>query len=143
MKGELTINGTDAYDEWGMSLSDGALSTLMTPPPSKGVVTNKSRLFNGTIHVKANPKVDEHTISLELHFHASTKEKFWANYQSFCTELEKGWLEIKTSYSSDIYRCHYEQCSQFAQYCQGLAKFTLKLTEMNPKNRGEEDIPNA
>ena len=47
MKGELFINGKDAYLEWGIGLENGALLTLMTPPPNKDLIENKSRLEHG------------------------------------------------------------------------------------------------
>lgn len=42
MKGELYINGKDAYLTWGISMDDTSLSELMTPPANKAYRKRKS-----------------------------------------------------------------------------------------------------
>ncbi|WP_298072229.1 hypothetical protein [uncultured Bacteroides sp.] len=136
MKGELYINGKDAYDTWGISMADTSLSALMTPAPNKEYIENKSRLEHGKRVITENVKVDERSLSLEIHLTATHKDQFFERYLSFCEELKKGALEIKTSYQKDvIYRMIYKSCSQFSQFMQGIGKFTLKLEEFNPENR--------
>ena len=44
MMKELFINGDDAYEKWGVSLGESALSELMTPPANKAFIENESRL---------------------------------------------------------------------------------------------------
>ena len=136
MKGELYINGRDAYDIWGISMTDTSLSALMTPAPNKEYIENSSRLEHGKRVITDNAKVDERSLSLEIHLTAPTKDLFFERYLSFCEELKKGLLEIKTSYQKDVvYRMIYKSCSQFSQFMQGIGKFTLKLEEPNPENR--------
>lgn len=138
MTGDLFINGKDAYIEWGISLDDTSLSALMTPPPNKELIENKSRLENGKRLVIDDSiiKVDERTISLQINLTASTKELFFIRYNSFCEELKKGVIYIKTKYQPNIlYRTIYLSCSQFSQFMQGIGKFTLRLNEPNPCNR--------
>ena len=136
-KGELYINGYDAYEQWGVSLSDTALSALMTPAPQKKFISNKSRLKDGKSIVVNNPKVDERSVSIVIHLIARSEVEFFSNYEKFCNEvLAKGYLTIETKFQQGvIYKMEYESCSQFSQFMRGIAKFPLKMTEPNPNNR--------
>lgn len=135
MKNELFINGKDAYEEWGISLSEGALTALLAPPAMKDVIVNESRLNNGKDVINV-AKVASRQITLELHFTAQSKDDFLVKYLSFCEELKSGVLDIKTHYQPNIvYRCLYLSCSQFKQFNLGIAKFSLKLDEYNPCRR--------
>lgn len=136
MIGDLFINGKDAYKEWGMFLDETSLSALMTPAPNKEFIGNKSRLLDGKSVVVNSPKKDERNITLQLIFTAPSKDVFFARYNSFCDELDGGVLEIKTRHQPDVvYRTIYISCNQFSQFTYGIAKFALKLSEPNPKNR--------
>lgn len=137
--GELYINNKDAYDEWGVSMDSSALSALMSPPPMKSYVENKSALTDGKqvlVCATFPPKVDERNITLTINLTANNETQFFARYASFCAELEKSTLDIRTKYQpSVIYHTKYVSCSQFTQFMRGMAKFSLKLNEPNPKNR--------
>lgn len=136
MIGDLFINGKDAYKEWGMFLDETSLSALMTPAPNKEFISNKSRLLDGKNIIVNTPKKDERNITLQLIFTAPNKDVFFERYNGFCNELDKGVLEIKTKHQPDVvYRTIYVSCNQFSQFMQGIAKFSLKLSEPNPNNR--------
>lgn len=136
MKGQCTINGVDAYTSWGIVFDTTALSTLMTPPPIKEFIENKSRLEHGKRVITTNPKVDEREVSLRMNLKANTEEEFFSRYESFCKELEKGVLRINTRFQPGVYyNMIYLSCTQFTQYNRGRASFVLKLSEPNPKNR--------
>jgi len=139
MTGELKINGKDAFDTWGVSFEDGALAALMTPPAVKSYVTNTSRLEDGKRVVVYNPRYDSRDITLEMHLVAKDKADFLSKYGNFCDDvLKKGYLYIETVYQPDVvYHCVYNSCTQYSQLINGLAKFSLKLTEPNPANRTE------
>lgn len=135
-KGELFINGVDAYIEYGISMDSSALSALMTPSPNKEFIENKSRQEHGKRVVNVNPKKDERDLSLSFHIKASNRDDFMEKYGKFCLVLASGKLEIRTRYQPDVlYRTNYISCTQFSEYRLGLAKFTLKLNEPNPENR--------
>lgn len=139
MTGELFINGKDAYIEYGMSLEDGAISALLTPPSLKEFVENESRIENGKKIIVSYPVYDARDVSLAFHIVAPTKEAFFAKYQALCAVLQKGIVKIKTKYQADtVYKFVYNSCTQFSQYSFGIAKFTLKLTEANPADRTGE-----
>lgn len=138
MKGELFINGKDAYVEWGVSMDTSSLSALMTPPPVKDLPENKSRLNDGK-QVLYNPslvKYDERSITLTLNLTARNEADFFSRYTAFCEELKVGKIEIRTKYQPDVvYKTIYKSCSQFSQFMRGLAHLSLKLDEPNPADR--------
>lgn len=139
-KGELTINGQDAWTTWGICMDDTSLATLMTPPAAKDYPSNKSRLESGTRYITNNPQVKERDITLKIQLVANTKKDFYAAYNAFCTDvLRGGTLDINTRFQSGVvYHCLYNSCSQYTQYTGKIAKFSLKLTEPDPTNRTEE-----
>lgn len=139
MTGDLKINGLDAFSKWGISLQQTALTELMTPAPNKDYITSEARLENGTRYI-VNPNVGERDVTLLVNLIAKDEETFLTNYSSFCEELAKGKIEIWTRWQPDVkYRLLYKSCSQYSQFLQGLAKFTLKMVEPNPKNRALDD----
>ena len=135
-KGELFINGKDAYVTWGISMDTSSLSALMTPAPNKDYIRNESRLEDGSRLIYDNPRKGERDLTLSLNLTAKNEDDFFSRYISFCEELEGGVLEISTRYQPDIvYKTVYKSCSQFTQFMRGMAKFSLKLLEPNPTNR--------
>lgn len=136
MRGDLFINGKDAYEEWGLSLDPNGVSTLMTPAPNKDIISNKSRLQHGKRVINANPRKDERNLTLVINIRASDQDEFLQRYASFCDELATGELVISTRYQPGVrYYMNYLSCSQFAEYRFGLGKFTLRLNEPDPSKR--------
>ena len=136
MKGELFINGKDAYTVWGISMDETALSDLMTPPSSKGFIENKSRAEHGKQILRVNPRLDERNLTLQINLMATDEADFFAKYSSFCEELATGVLDIRTKYQPGVvYKTMYLSCQQFSQFMRGIGKFVLKLNEPNPKDR--------
>lgn len=137
MRGELYINGQDAWTTWGIMLDDSSLSALMTPPAIKDFPKNSSRLESGTRYITINPKLKERDVTLSLQFHAKTKAAFLNNYNAFCQNvLATGRIKINTMYQSGVYYYFiYNSCTQYRQFMFKIAKFSLKLTEYNPSKR--------
>lgn len=139
-KGELFINSKDAYEEYGLSLSDGALSALMTPAPNKSLIESAYRKLPGKKVIPKDVVQDSREMNLEVHITAPDRSTFYQRYGDFCNELKKGVLEIRTSFQPTVYyRCIYLSCTQFSQFVQQMAKFSLKLSEPDPTNRDETD----
>ena len=138
-KGQLYINGEDAYLTWGIFLDETALSTLMTPAPNKEFISNKYRSKDGKTVIKHNPRLDEREITLPFNMTAKDSDTFMTNYARFCEDvLAKGELVIRTQFQPTVwYRCIYLSCTQFSQFIQEMAKFSLKLNEPDPSDRGE------
>ena len=117
-------------------MDDTSLSALMAPPPNKSLIENKSRLEHGKRVVIDNVKVDERDVTLQINITAPNKDVFFSRYMSFCNELKKGKLYIRTKYQPDItYKMIYISCKQFSQFMQGIGKFSLRLNEPNPEDR--------
>ncbi len=141
MTGDVTINGVDAYARYGVNLEDGALSTLMTPAPMKEFIDGKSRLRHGKSVVVKNARYDSREMTLPFHLIAGSRDEFFAKYALFCSEvLSKGKFELRTKYQSGVvYRLVYLSCTQFRQFMQEMAVFSLKVEEPNPADRAEEE----
>lgn len=135
---EITINGVNAFQRYGITLSSGGFSALRKPAPNKPFVSNKSRVQHGKRIVKNNPKKDERNLVLPINMTASDEADYLTKYDLFVSEvLDTGWLEISTtSQPSVVYRCEYEDCQQYQEFMMGMAKFMLILNEINPANRG-------
>ena len=129
----------DAYDTWGVSFTDASLSALMTPAPAKAPVENKSRLQHGksVITNETYSKKDERDVTLEMHLTAPDKTTFWQRYDGFCSQvLDRQFIHIKSGYRTDrVFHMTYESCTQFTEFIQQMAKFTLRLNEPDPSNR--------
>lgn len=135
----LWINGKNALDEYGMILGEQSLSTLLTPPPVKEYITNKSALCHGKqvlCDSDNKPKFDERDIQLTFYIKAKFWTTFLTRYVKLCEVLQGGTIDIKTSFTpGTVYHCLYISCTQFSQFNGRLAKFVLKLNEPNPNNR--------
>ena len=160
-KGELFFripgdNWEDMHERYGISFTEKSLSLLMTPAPNKEAIENKSRLEHGKRVVRKQQyvKKDERNVDLEMHLTASGKDEFWSRYNAFCEDfLDKGFFDIAVSHvkSDDgvtitgvsgklkVFRMTYLSCLQFSEFIQELAKFTLRLNEPDPDNRGAAD----
>lgn len=138
MKGELYINGKDAYLTWGISMDDTSLSELMTPPANKAFIENESRLQHGKRVLAVLPRMDQRNLTLQINLTAATEAQFFARYGEFCKELAAGTLHIRTKYQPGVvYKTIYLSCGQFSQFMRGIGKFSLKLNEPNPNDRTE------
>lgn len=141
MIGTLFVNGKDAYTTWGITLGETALSALMTPATIKAPVENKGRGADGKQVLGLGsstyrPKLEDRELTLSINLSAKDEEEFFRRYESFCSELEGGTLHIQTKYQPAItYRCVYVSCTQFSQFMRGIASFSLRLCEPNPRDR--------
>lgn len=143
-KGELYINDKDAYTEWGISMSDTALSALLTPPALKAFPENNNRLQHGKQVAVVNPRWESRDLTLTFNLTASSEREFFDRYARFCDEvLSKGKLFIRTRYQLlTQYACLYVSCQQFTQFSRGMAMFVLKLMEPNPDLHYDRPIVN-
>lgn len=133
----------DMYIQWGVSFTETSLSAIVTPAPNKEAVENKSRLQNGkrVIRNSAYVKKDERDVNVEMHIAATDEQDFWDKYDRFCDNvLDYGFLDIKIiNRPNKVFRFTYLNCAQFSEFMEQLAKFTLRLNEPDPTNRGLND----
>lgn len=138
-KGQLYINNIDAYERYGISMDNNALSVLMTPPSKKEWITNEVRDEDGTRYLTGAyaPKKASRDVTININLTAPNEQEFYRRYELFCNEvLESGIVNIRTSFQPNVvYRCKYESCTQFTQFRREMALFSLKLTENNPADR--------
>ena len=136
MSGQLYINGNDAYTTWGISLSDTAISALLTPPSLKERITNESRLEHGQRVLNDSPRKAHREVTLDMHMTAKSKAEFLTRYAAFCEVLAAGQVNIVISQQPNvIYKMLYVSCTQYSEFHIKLAKFSLKLIEPNTNDR--------
>lgn len=137
MTGDLYINGKDAYDTWGLSLSDGSFFDLIAPAPTKDVIESKSRLEHGKRVITDSVKADERTLNLDIHMSAKDADALLANYTALCEDVLLGGLfHIRTKYQDDVeFHLLYQQCSSTSGVVDGIIKLTIKCNEYDPSNR--------
>lgn len=142
--GQFYINGNDAYTyvaatghpALGVSLSDTALTALMSPPAMKEDIVNESRLEHGKRHTSTGNKLQERELSLPIHITAKSQTDYLVQYADFVSILQGVTLNITTSFQSGVvYKCRYVSCTQFTQFINGMAKLVLRLVEPNPNDR--------
>lgn len=137
MTGDLFINGRDAYETWGLCMTDASMGQLRTPPALKEMVSNTSRLLHGTQYVESQTvKIAERRLTLTIFFTAKTEQEFNTKYESFVAELKTGKINITTHHQPTVeYKTRYLSCNQYTEFMQGIAKFVLNLTEPDPSDR--------
>lgn len=137
----------DSEELFGVFFAESSVTALMTPPPVKEYIQNKSALSHGKQVLTgggALPKADDRDIQLTFGLRARTLTQFITRYKTFCAELEKGALamtvEIREgdTFLKETYHLIYLSCAQYSEFNGRLAKFVLKLNEPNPKNRSIE-----
>lgn len=142
MKGDLIINGKDAWDVWKMSLADGSVTALMTPPSAKAPITNTSRLRNGKIVIRSNKshtslkRISDRDVSLIFNLYAENYTELMSNLNALISELMSGETVLKTSYLPNVaFHLDYVNCTQFSQIRGEYAQFIFKFNEPDPTNR--------
>jgi hypothetical protein len=140
-RGTCTIyNGTshNIKNEYGVSLSDGAISTLLAWADTKERITNESRLEDGKRVDEFTPtKFAARTITLEMHLIAPDFATFLAHERAFIAALTASPLITLTFaiYGSTMrFRLRYLSCTQFAVYNGTLGKFAVRFEEPIPNN---------
>lgn len=135
----VTINGKDALKTWGIVFDSSSISALLTPAGMKDYIENSSRAEHGkrVITNATLAKVDYRSVTLTFSLYANSEKAFFEKYASFCNEIQStGELKIVLSVQPTVaYKLLYKSCTQFTQYNNRLAKFSLKCEEPNPKDR--------
>lgn len=134
----MTINGKDAYSTWGVRLEKGAYSVLTRGAAAKEYITNTSRLEDGD-RIIPLAKLASREIQLPMSLTASSTADMTEKMAAFLEEVSKGKVVIyEGKYTKKYYRCVYRDFMPVADNINGLSLFTLKLTEPDPTDRGEE-----
>ena len=137
MRGELTINGNDAYETWGVSLGEGSVAELLTAPDVKDYVTNDCPNEDGIrVAIPQGLRFKQREVQLTIVMTCNGEEDYLSKYRSFVNELKKGVSEWVLSADATVkYRFIYSKMNSFAQIQFKIAKFVLNVVEPNPANR--------
>lgn len=108
LSGLLTINGTDAYTEWGVFLTEDKpgdmenLKQILAPAGLKAqtgvnISTEAGRRYSDSLDLQQ----DERDVTLYFAQYALSRQEWFDNYRSFLTALKagydethKGWLRL-------------------------------------------------
>lgn len=125
LKGLLTINGADAYERYGVFLSEekeGGMDNyneLMRPAASKGYICVDFREQDGEKYPdELVPAFAARDLDLRFTLEAENKEDFLAKYRAFITALktgDKGWLTLTLTDIGKSYRVFYKDCPGWSQ----------------------------
>lgn len=139
MRGDLIINGKDAYDTWGVRMGEGFLDALLAPSQMKEYIQNKSRLEHGKrIVVETIPKQDARSLTLQFTIDGKNREDFIQKQMAFFSELYKVAIEIKVpAIGEQVYKLLYtgKSVSYDIGTSRTFAKIASKFEEANPNNR--------
>lgn len=123
--------------DFGVSLSDGALSALLAPPAAKERISNESRLENGKrIDIYTATRFQSREVTIEMHLIADNFQQFMTRWQAFLAALTASPQGIRmtvTAYGQTLqYTLQYLSCVQFAQYNGQLGKFAVRFSQQDP-----------
>lgn len=137
MKGDLLINGKDAFDTWGVNMGDNFLNILLTPPPVKQYCENKSRLEDGKRVILGNKKEDERDMTLTFTIQGASQNDYISKYRAFMIEMSSGLVSINVpALGRDVYHVYYKNAVSYAMNIERtFSKISMKVCEPNPAER--------
>lgn len=138
MKGELIINGKDAWTQWGVNMGEGFIDTLDAPLPMKEYIENESRLEDGKRVLTSNVKKDSREITLSFTITGTSESDYRSKKKAFETELYNGALTISVpKISGDVYHLIYtsKNVSYGLSLDRCFGNFSAKFEEPNPSDR--------
>ena len=139
MRGDLIINGQDAYETWGVSMGDNFIDRMEAPVSVKDYISNESRLEHGKrVITDANIiRLASRDVTLQFHIFGDSENDYRTKKKDFEQMLYRGEVNIQIpSRGTEIYHLLYlgKQIT-FAQ-TSSECKLTAKFEEPNPNNRG-------
>lgn len=139
MKGDLVINGNDAFEDWGVSIGDNFLDNIEAPLSMKDYISNESRNKNGK-SVITDPsilRIASREVTLQFHIFGNSESEYRANKKAFENNvLYNGAVDIQIPGRGDeIY--HLVYLGKQITIAQTLTecKLTVKFEEPDPTNR--------
>lgn len=138
MKGELIINGVDAYEKWGVSMGKGFLDAIDSFVPMKEYVTNKSRLEHGERVLLGTPKVDAREVNLSVTISGTSEADYRNKRKLFEAELQKGLVAVKVpALGNEVYKLFYmgKSPSYNMNLARTFSEVSVRFKEPNPMDR--------
>lgn len=142
MKGDLIINGKDAWEAWGVNMGEDFLNVIDGFSPMKDYIENESRLEHGKRILVFEPRVASRDITLQFTINGKTETEFRAKRKAFEDELRKGSVNISIpSLGGDIYKLVYlgKSVSYAMNVTRTFCSISAKFEEPNPMDRTEEE----
>lgn len=145
MKGELFINGLDAWETWGVNMGEGFLDAIDGFAPMKDFIENDSRKQHGKRVLYVEPKVASRDLTLHFTIKGEDESDFRAKRKAFESQLYKGKLEVVVpALGGDIYKLTYlgKSVSYAMNITRTFCTISAKFEEPNPMDRAPEDDEN-
>lgn len=134
MKGDLLINGVDAFD-YGVVMGDDFINTLRAPVAFKEDIENNSAIEHG-IRVVLSAFKDARDITLKFNIHGSDSASYKANEAWFLSVLYGRIITIQVSGDDNYYRLLYKSSVSYGRNVAGTTSIvSVKFTEINPDDR--------
>lgn len=142
MKGELIINGKDAWETWGVSMGNGFLDAMDAFVYLKEYIENDSMTQHGkeVLIVPDLLKVASRELTLHFTIKGQDSADFRKKRAAFEQELLKGEVKVKVPVlGSQVYRLIYlgRSVSYDMNFMRTFCALSLKFEEPNPMNRAE------
>lgn len=138
MRGDLYINGKDAWVTWGVNMGDDFLDVIDGFAPMKEYIENDSRLEDGKRIVKIAPKIASRDITLHFTLMADSQRDFRNKRNAFEEELRTGFIEVRVPVLGEqVYRLIYlgKNVSYGMNVARTFCAISAKFEEPNPMNR--------
>lgn len=146
LNGLLFINDMDAYQEYGVFLSEGKpgdtknYSALMKPSRAKSHTPVNFRERDGEKYPdKLVPALEARDVELQFTLKATDRDDFFIKYGNFIQTLKNGvngWLSFYLPEINRTYSFFYMECSSWDQLTtfegKVYASFKVKFREPNP-----------
>ena len=138
MKGELIINGADAYETWGVSMGKGFLDALDSFVPMKEYVTNSSRLEHGEQVLVGTPRVGARDVTLGFTIMGENENIYRARRKAFEAVLQQGFVNVVVpALGEEVYKLLYigKSTTYNMNVARCFSEVTIKFREPNPSDR--------
>lgn len=138
MKGDLYINGKDAWSTWGVNMGDGFLDAIDGFVQLKEFIEYDSRAEHGKRVITSNPKIASREMTLHFVIKGFSEADYRSKRNAFESELCKGLIEVKVPVlGTQVYKLIYlgRSVSYGLNIRRTIATISAKFEEPNPTDR--------
>lgn len=140
MKGDLYINGKDAWTTWGVNMGEGFLDAIDSFVPMKDYIENDSRLEHGKQVLIVEPRVASRDLTLHFTIMGSSESDYRNKRRDFEAELQKVNVDIRVpALGAEVYHLIYlgKSVNYAMNRLRTFSTMSSKFEEPNPTNRAE------
>ena len=142
MKGELYINGKDAWTEWGVNMGGDFINAIDSFAPMKDYIENESRLEHGKRVLVKDPKVASREMTLRFTIKGDDESDFRTKRKAFEAELQAGKVDVEIpALGDEVYHLIYlgKSVSYALSLSRTFCAMSSKFEEPNPMDRDRND----